>query len=600
MMIILFVCAVFAVHGGPKIAVEGAAALPLGSFPAKDAIEGGFKISNAGDEELRIIALHKTCGGCIELNAEPAVLAAGEKGTISLKTVPGTLYGPFSKNFFVETNDPGMRLAMFTFSGDARPIALLKPSGTAYLGRMEPGSRVERSFLVEPLEKGVVFGKPVCEGAGAGNLELSSEAVEGGLALKLVVGTAAAGGLNCRVLIPVEKPEGWPPLEIAVAGSVGETEAVEVRKEDRGAKKDSVAVVEYYHQAGCRECQLIDELVMPEIARRFGGRVGVERFDIFEKKNFVRLMRTRERLGSTGRNESVCMVVNGRHLLEGYKDVSESLAGRVGRSLEAGEILAEAGASPAETDEDFIRRRGSSFTLWMVVLGGLADGVNPCVFSALVFFMSVFAVSGVRGWRLALFGAAYCLACFVTYFLLGFGVFRFIQTLDGFSFAGRLLNAMMAAVLIVFSVLSFRDAWLFRRSGKADSVSLKLPEALSGRLRSLMSGGAKSQHLLAGAVFTGFSATIIESACTGQIYLPTLVLLAKMEPLSFRWISYLLLYNLMFIVPLLAIFAAVMCGATRGVLLDWSRKNVVWGKALMGLFFLLLAAAILVSGLNLR
>ena len=67
----------------------------------------------------------------------------------------------------------------------------------------------------------------------------------------------------------------------------------------------------------------------------------------------------------------------------------------------------------------------------VIIVAGLIDGINPCVFSTLVFFMSLLAVAKIKGRKLLLTGSAYCTACFITYFLMGFGVLNALRFLSG-------------------------------------------------------------------------------------------------------------------------------------------------------------------------
>ena len=59
-----------------------------------------------------------------------------------------------------------------------------------------------------------------------------------------------------------------------------------------------------------------------------------------------------------------------------------------------------------------------------------------------------------------------------------------------------------------------------------------------------------------------------------------------------QWWGYLLLYNLMFLVPLLLIFAIALYSIKMQLLTRMSKINVVVSKTFMGLFFLALAALI--------
>ena len=87
-----------------------------------------------------------------------------------------------------------------------------------------------------------------------------------------------------------------------------------------------------------------------------------------------------------------------------------------------------------------------------------------------------------------------------------------------------------------------------------------------------------------------------ESICTGQVYVPTLVLMSKEFGLGSRWFGFLLLYNLMFILPLLVLFLAAWKGTTTPILLRWSKMNVIGGKIALGCFFI--GMALLMIWLN--
>ena len=159
------------------------------------------------------------------------------------------------------------------------------------------------------------------------------------------------------------------------------------------------------------------------------------------------------------------------------------------------------------------------------------------------------------------------------------------------AFAGSKEGLLKKSLLFAF--LSFRDAWRFRRSGRSGAVALQLPERIRNRIHAVMRSGLKFHYLLAGAFTVGVLVTVLESVCTGQVYLPTLVLMSREFGAGSRWFGYLLLYNLMFILPLLLLFLAAWRGTSMPVFLNWSRKNVVAGKTALGCLFLLLAALML-------
>ena len=59
---------------------------------------------------------------------------------------------------------------------------------------------------------------------------------------------------------------------------------------------------------------------------------------------------------------------------------------------------------------------------------------------------------------------------------------------------------------------------------------------------------------MAAAFITGIIISGIELVCTGQIYLPTIIYMKQVTGYGLQITGYLLLYSLMFIIPLLAVF----------------------------------------------
>jgi hypothetical protein len=98
-----------------------------------------------------------------------------------------------------------------------------------------------------------------------------------------------------------------------------------------------------------------------------------------------------------------------------------------------------------------------------------------------------------------------------------------------------------------------------------------------------------ARSLLAGSLVIGIAVTALESVCTGQVYVPTLVLVVKTRASILRGAGYLLLYNVMFLLPLVIAFVVTYHGLKTEKLLAWSKRNVVPSKILLGLLFVVLA-----------
>jgi hypothetical protein len=99
-----------------------------------------------------------------------------------------------------------------------------------------------------------------------------------------------------------------------------------------------------------------------------------------------------------------------------------------------------------------------------------------------------------------------------------------------------------------------------------------------------MRRGLKTSNLLFAAVGIGITVTLFEAACTGQVYLPAIVLMLNDPLLSERAWLWLVVYNLLFIAPLLVIFTLSYIGISSSSYANWSKLN--YGKTRIALTLL--------------
>jgi len=345
--------------------------------------------------------------------------------------------------------------------------------------------------------------------------------------------------------------------------------------------------IDFFYEPGCHECEKIQAELLPEIPKRFSGACEIRSHDIGVETNFMYLLHLEHELGYTS-PERAYLIVNKQYVFGSSPSHEEFFA-------LISNLLKRASPSPvaAVASPDLAKTWYGGFTVSAVAAAGLLDGINPCAISTLVFFMSLLAVSKVRSRQLILLGISFCMASFMTYLGIGFGLFRVLHLFAGFTVLRSAVEWGMAVVLLVLAILSFRDAFRFRKTGRAADVTLQLSTGMKKRIHDVMRRGLGRTSVIWGGLLIGFAVTVLESVCTGQVYVPTLVLILKdgafLEPRA--WLL-LLLYNALFILPLVVVFVAVYFGLRMETLLAWSRRNVVVSKLLMGLFFVLMALLI--------
>lgn len=243
-------------------------------------------------------------------------------------------------------------------------------------------------------------------------------------------------------------------------------------------------------------------------------------------------------------------------------------------------------------------KRFLSFGLFTVLGAGLIDGVNPCAFTLLVFFISFLNFVGYRKRELLLLGIVFIFSVFLTYILIGIGLFKFIQSLEVFNLLSRIIYLAVAWLTIILGMYSIYDWYIYKKTGNPDELKLKLPQFIKLRIQRIVQDASRDRNRtlveLALAVFlSGFIVSLLESVCTGQTYVPTIAYILKTSSLRSKAFFYLVLYNLMFILPLVIIFLAMLRGVTSEMFSKIARRHLGTIKLLTAALFFLLGVLLL-------
>jgi hypothetical protein len=208
-----------------------------------------------------------------------------------------------------------------------------------------------------------------------------------------------------------------------------------------------------------------------------------------------------------------------------------------------------------------IVERFQQFSVLAVIGAGLLDGVNPCAFTTMIFFVSYLTLVGRRGREILMVGGSFTLAVFLTYLVLGLGLVEVIRQVESFATIGIILYGVTALICLVLAALSLWDYIQIRR-GKLTEIALQLPKSLKKRIHSTIRTSSRTSGFVAAAFGAGILVSIFELACTGQVYLPTIVFVTGISEMRSVAVAYLVLYNIMFVVPLIAVFTVTYWGTS--------------------------------------
>ena len=343
-----------------------------------------------------------------------------------------------------------------------------------------------------------------------------------------------------------------------------------------------------FFSPNCHACIQAEKTVIPKVAKEYAGRVEMEFRDITNVENYKFLLSLKAARKDTSIIAIPLFYFEGNFMV-GAKSVQE-----LRNFIEAS--LYNPPVPFPETIVD-LYENFNSFSPLVIFSAGLIDGINPCAFTVIVFFMSFLALQGYRKRELAVIGLTFIFAVFLTYLLLGVGIFQFLYRLEGFFLVSRIINFAVGIFSIVLSFLAVYDFYKFKKTGQSEGLTLQLPQAVKNQIHAVIGmhyrknpaqkEGEKRGNiskLVISAFITGFLVSLLEAVCTGQTYLPTIVFILKAYK-SFRAFVYLLVYNLLFITPLLVIFLCAILGVTSGDFGAFMKKRMGLIKILMAILF---------------
>ena len=348
-------------------------------------------------------------------------------------------------------------------------------------------------------------------------------------------------------------------------------------------------IIHFFGSATCGECHQIRTELLKPLSEKHAEILDIRIHDIDDEQGYQML-----------------------DALEKAYNVSESLPIQLylpDTFLAGGETIKKHGralieqylASPSKWDNmvsfelsksstETIRQRFQRFSFIGIVAAGLVDGINPCAIATMIFLISFLATQKRKRTEVLCIGLFFTFSVFTTYLLLGLGAFKVLTLLDSYRWLSR--GIKWSAVLLAggIGVVSFYDAAAYAITRKTGSIKLQLPKAVKLRIHRVVSENLTGSKLVIGAVVTGFLVTLLEAVCTGQVYLPTIILMTRQGGLRLQGWLYLLLYNFLFVLPLLIVMLLAYCGLTWKSLSSITQKHLPVLKVLLG--FVLVGLAV--------
>jgi len=220
------------------------------------------------------------------------------------------------------------------------------------------------------------------------------------------------------------------------------------------------------------------------------------------------------------------------------------------------------------------------FTFAIVLGAAIVDAVNPCAIGVILFLSSVLLkVSSDRRLLLRL-GSIYIATVYVVYMFSGLGLIWFQNILISKGYA-EIIGITVGGFVIALGFIELKE---FFWGGKG--ISLEISPKHREKIVAL------TQRIsVLGIITLGGFVALVELPCTGGPYLAITAILAK----SFDLLAfiYLLIYNAIFVAPLITILLLIYFGSSTLRMKQWREKQRKWMNFAAGLLMISLGGLLI-------
>lgn len=213
----------------------------------------------------------------------------------------------------------------------------------------------------------------------------------------------------------------------------------------------------------------------------------------------------------------------------------------------------------------------------LVLVSSLLDSVHPCSFSILLITIAFLFGMQLTRKKILLIGGTYIVGIFAAYLLIGLGILKVLHLFNTPHFMGML----GAILLIVFGIINILNEFF-----PNFPIKLKIPAITHTAMGRLME---RTSFLAAFGL--GILVGICQFPCMGGPYLMVIGLLHD-RVTYFKGFGYLVLYNTILILPLVAVLWVAADKTIVDKVQEWKRTNLKGVRFWSGLTMIMVGVLI--------
>lgn len=343
------------------------------------------------------------------------------------------------------------------------------------------------------------------------------------------------------------------------------------------AQEETYDVV-YFGSRFCQICKALDE-TDHAFDRMTEQGLTVKKYIIEDDPSYTQLFRNYQFTYDVPQTSaSVPIIFVGESFFSGRNAINDAIDHNTLLDIVATEQMPEILSAPP-----------SDFSLIYFILLGFVDGVNPCAIAMLLIFISLLGFTKKKR-VLLMVSLTFIAAIFISYFLFGTFLYQYLNRLQFLSFLVTVVPWVIIGLAAFLFILNMYD-FIVTLLQKYNLVKNQLPSGIQKFNRRLMAKFTQkmeeeSKMIYVITFFIGVIISFTEFLCTGQAYLTAILHLIHFTDHLGRGVILLLVYNFIFVLPLIIITLIALKTQSIVSISNFMREKLHWIKLFNALVFL--------------
>lgn len=335
--------------------------------------------------------------------------------------------------------------------------------------------------------------------------------------------------------------------------------------------------VSYFYSPTCSHCQATGPFI-DEINKTYSENITLHKLNVKEPANFEIYSKLCSIQNLPVEKRGIPLIVTKNDFLMGEDQIRNNLEKDIIKLIAENKTgCIDEGICHSNVSVNNQTKTQTIVTLPLIIVAAAADSINPCAIGVLIFLIGFLLLSSGKNYKRTMkIALIYILTVYIVYFLAGIGI---LEVLSKISFLGWITKAFGVGVAIL-GLINIKDAIQNKTSG-----TLAIPT----KAKPLIEKWVYKASLPA-AIILGIIVASVELPCTGGMYLAILTLMANTVSRSTA-IIYLLIYNFIFVLPLIILAFLFTKGFEAEKLQNYLEKHKKKSRMIMGI--VLLAVGIL-------